>query len=149
MGIWDRLGTVIKSYLNDDKIDYEDVFKRGSSKNPKRASGSDPDLDAAYEELDDFLNGKEKSGENKQKTGAEAERKKRTVPNELKQDFAELGLNPDASFEECKEAYKKLLKIHHPDRHINHEGNLKKATEKTARVNASYERLAKWFRLSE
>ena len=138
MGIWERLGNVIKSYINDED---EKVFK-GSP----RSGHSDPDLDAAYEELDDFLgkkDGKEKAwedlgaGEKKQET--------RKVPEELKADFAELGLPPDATAEQCKEAYKKLLKIHHPDRHANHEGNMKKATEKATRVNAAYERIMRWF----
>ena len=143
MGIWDRLESVIKSYLHNGN----DAAFKGSG--PRRQD--DPDLDAAYEELDDFLKGndsKEKSkaweGE-KEKT---AERK-RPVPEEIRRDFAELGLSPEASAEECKEAYKKLLKIHHPDRHANHEGNLKKATEKTARVNAAYDRLEAWFRIQK
>jgi len=143
MGIWDRLESVIKSYFNDGK---ETVFTgRGAGRH------GDPDVDAAYEELDDFLKGndgkdKEKAkiwGDEKEKTAE----KKRPVTEEIRQAFAELGLTPEASAEECKEAYKKLLKIHHPDRHANHEGNLKKATEKTARVNAAYDRLEAWFRI--
>ena len=141
MGIWDRLESVFKSYLNDGK---ETVFTRSG---PRRQG--DPDLNAAYEELDDFLKGND--GKDKSKVwGDEKEKpadRKRPVTEEIRQDFAELGLSPEATPEECKEAYKKLLKIHHPDRHTNHEGNLKKATEKTARVNASYDRLEAWFRI--
>ena len=51
MGIWDRLESVIKSYIND----HEDPKVFGKN----RSQGHDPDLDAAYEELDDFLNGKD------------------------------------------------------------------------------------------
>ena len=143
MGIWDRLESVFKSYLNDGK---EAVFKKGGA-----GKQGDPDLNAAYEELDDFLKGNDNkdksrvSGDEKEKTAE----KKRSMPDEIRQDFAELGLTPDASAEECKEAYKKLLKIHHPDRHANHEGNLKKATEKTARVNAAYDHLEAWFRIQK
>jgi DnaJ-domain-containing protein 1 len=127
MGIWDRLGNVIKSHINDE----ERVFTGRRH--------SDPDLNAAYEELDDYLN-REKAW--KDFGGAEEKRK---VPEELRQDFAELGLTPEAGAEQCKEAYKRLLKIHHPDRHAAHEGNAKKATEKSVRINAAYERLMKWF----
>jgi DnaJ-domain-containing protein 1 len=123
----DRLGTVLKSYLH-------------TSKAPK----NDPDLDAAYEELDDFL----KRLNSKTKTEETPPKKKPSVPKEIQQDFEELGLSPDAGADECKEAYKKLLKLHHPDRHAKHEANMKKATEKTARVNAAYERLVRWFRLT-
>jgi len=143
MGIWDRLGSVIKSYVNDER---EKVFgKTGAKRN------NDPDLNAAYEELDDFLSGKEASASFADKSGNEAEKEKkaRPVPEEVRQDFAELGLTPDATAEECKEAYKRLLKIHHPDRHTNHDENMKKATDKAARVNAAYDRLVIWFRVQD
>jgi DnaJ-domain-containing protein 1 len=145
MGIWDRLESLLKSYLNDGR---ETVFTRGGD-----GRHSDPDVDAAYEELDDFLKGN--GGKDKEKSKIwddekeKPKEKKRPVTEEIRRDFAELGLTPEASAEECKEAYKKLLKIHHPDRHANHEGNLKKATEKTARVNASYDRLEVWFRVQK
>jgi len=131
MGIWERLGNVIKSYLNDDD---QDLFGRDTPK-----GRGDPDLDAAYEELDDFLR-----GDNNESRGT-AGKRRRPIPEELKADFAELGLSPDASAEECKAAYKKLLKIHHPDRHTGNPEDLKKATEKTARVNDAYNHLAHWF----
>jgi len=141
MGIWDRLGSVIKSYVNDER---EKVFgKTGARRH------NDPDLNDAYEELDDFLRGKEASSSFTEKSGNEAEKQKkaRPVPDPVRQDFAELGLTPDATAEECKETYKKLLKIHHPDRHAKHDENMKKATDKAARVNAAYDRLVVWFRL--
>jgi hypothetical protein len=141
MGIWDRLGSVIKSYITDES---EKVFGKNSAKRH-----NDPDLNAAYEELDDFLRGREASSSFAEKSGREAERQKkaRPVPEEVRQDFAELGLTPDATAEECKETYKRLLKIHHPDRHTNHDENMKKATDKAARVNAAYDRLVVWFRV--
>ena len=138
MGIWDRLGNVIKSYINDYS---EDVFRGSSPKGQFKAG--DPDLNAAYEELDEFL----QTGENKKKPPSHDEPKRPPPPEELHKDFAELGLTPEASFEECRAAYKKLLKIHHPDKHSRHPDNMKKATEKSARVNASYKRLEDWFRI--
>jgi DnaJ-domain-containing protein 1 len=136
MGIWDRLGKVIKSYGNYSD---ERVWGRNASKRQ-----ADPDLDAAYEELDEFLQGehsekKEKSEERKQPV-------RENIPENIKEAFAELGLKPNATIEECKEAYKKLLKIHHPDRHAKHQGNMEKATDKTARVNAAFELLMKWLK---
>jgi DnaJ-domain-containing protein 1 len=141
MGILDRLGSVIKSYINDDS---DRLFGKNSAK--KR---SDPDLNAAYEELDDFLRGKEapSSFAGKSERETEKQKKARPVPLEIRLDFAELGLTPDATAEECKEAYKKLLKIHHPDHHAKHDENMKKATDKAARVNAAYDRLVIWFRV--
>ena len=138
MGIWGRLGNVIKSYLNDDddKINWRSDSKEYAPREDSRYGQSDSDFEAACEELDDFLKGK---------TGPD--KPVRQIPTEIQEDLAELGLSPQAGVEECKAAYKKLLKIHHPDRHAGNPENMKKATEKTARVNAAYERLQNWFRL--
>jgi len=142
MGIFDRLGQVLKSYFNDDE---DPIFRdrRGPASN-------DPDLNAAFEELDDYLNRDKSTTDNKREradfsgAAAEGEQKKIRIPEELRADFAELGVAFGASSDECKEAYKKLLKIHHPDRHANHEGNFKKATDKSARINAAYDRIVQW-----
>jgi len=140
MGILDRLGQVLRSYLNDDD---DPIFR------DRQRTAHDPDLNAAYEELDDYLNGaastKNSTREQADFSGASAggEQKIR-VPEELRPDFAELELAFGASADECKEAYKRLLKIHHPDRHANHEGNFKKATAKSARINAAYDRISQW-----
>ena len=154
MGIWGRLGDLIKSYLNDED---DKIHWRGTSGGPtpnRRSrygtgfSQSDPDMDAAYEELDEFLKGKDSSEKpTGGGTGKQAEGKRsRPVPTEIQEDFAVLGLSPQARAEECKAAYKKLLKAHHPDRHAGNPETMKNATEKTARVNAAYKRLEKWFR---
>jgi len=137
MGIWDRLGRVVKSYINDES---EKLFGKNSAKRH-----SDPDLNAAYEELDGFLHGKEEPSSFKSET--EKPKKAKVVPEEIRRDLTELGLTPDATAEECKETYKRLLKIHHPDRYSDNDENMKKATEKAAKVNAAYDRLVIWFRV--
>ena len=146
MSVWERLGNVIKSYLNDDD---DTVFQ---SRSRPRTQG-DPDLDAAFEELNDFLNKDkaEQGGKGREWDFAEGPNSREKgspgqapPPEELRSDFAELGVPFGASAEECKEAYKKLLKIHHPDRHAKHPGNFKKATEKSARLNAAYDKIVKW-----
>jgi DnaJ-domain-containing protein 1 len=149
MGLWERLGNVIKSYLNDDD---EQVFggRQGFS-----ATG-DADFDAAYSELDDFLNkGSASAAHSGASRPGNAYQNKnqhiKPVPEALRPDFAELEVPFGAGADECKAAYKRLLKIHHPDRHASdlsdksgHEGSFQKATEKTARLNAAYDRIEKW-----
>ena len=137
MSIFDRLGNIIKSYLNDD-----DSPASGSSAQYRRTG--DPDLDAAYEELDDYLKGGGDSGTWPDESSKRKSSDKPPVPEELRPDFAELGLPFGASRESCKEAYKNLLKRHHPDRHAGHAENMKKATEKSARINAAFDRIEKW-----
>ena len=147
--MWNRLGNVIKSYLNDED---EKIFGKNSSRGPSSRRYSDPDLDAALDELNEFLNGKDASGESKSSSkekdtqNGTAEPRGKTIPRELHRDFEELGLSPEASAEECKAAYKKLLKSHHPDRHAGNSEAAEKANEKAARINAAYDRLVKWFR---
>ncbi|MDR2134588.1 MAG: J domain-containing protein [Treponema sp.] len=147
MGIWDRLGGVIKSYL-DDRDSGIFGHKKG------RFPSGDPDLDAAFEELNDFLEhgrAEDASGGSRGDAGQAGGtgprgggRRPSAPPAELRPDFAELGIPFGASAGECKAAYKKLLKIHHPDRHAGHEGNFKKATEKTVRINAAFDRIERW-----
>jgi DnaJ-domain-containing protein 1 len=141
VGIFDRLSDVIRSYLND----------AGSGSSGRPSSGGrrgDPDLDAAYEELNDFLGGEEQKfeprGASPDGNGSGRNAGHGTPPEILRGDFAELGLDFGASPDLCKAAYKKLLKLHHPDRHAGHEGNMKKATAKSARINAAYDRIERW-----
>ncbi|MDR2184525.1 MAG: J domain-containing protein [Treponema sp.] len=172
MSLFDRVGAVIKSYLNDEDAR---IFKR-SSQNPPY---DDPDIQAAFEELNDFLGGKKKSASvgggsrteyrrteytkggarysrteysrtewsqprGKPKNGRAGAAETVNIPESLRNDFAELGVPFGAKPEICKNAYKKLLKIHHPDRHAGHPGQMALATERCARINASYDRIERW-----
>ncbi|MDR1325155.1 MAG: J domain-containing protein [Treponema sp.] len=142
MGIFERIEDVIKSYLNDeDEAPFGKTQRRG-----------DPDYQAAYEELNEYLN----DGTNtryrasfdhesrSQSSRTYGSNHSASIPEDLRQDFAELGLSFGASADECKAAYKKLLKIHHPDRHAGHAENMRKATAKSARINAAYDRIENW-----
>ena len=143
MGIWNRLGTVIKSYLDD----YDEKIFGGGEKSGPSFRSRDPDLDDAFEELNDYLNRKgSKDGDTSGKERNESARSgsAKLPPEDLRPDFACLGVPFGASADECKAAYKNLLKIHHPDRHAGHEDNFKKATEKSARINAAWDRIEKW-----
>jgi DnaJ-domain-containing protein 1 len=145
VGIFDRLGDVLRSYLND-------AGSRPSERPSPGKRFADPDLEAAWEELDDFL-GRKKAGSERASTGKGGRPDSRsaggnagrvTPPESLRPDFEELGLAFGASADDCKAAYKKLLKLHHPDRHAGHEGNMRKATAKSARINAAYDRIERW-----
>jgi curved DNA-binding protein CbpA len=148
MGIFDRLGTVINSHFNDFADQTNSRFKYNRSdfnrSDYNRNSRNDPDLDAAYEELNDFLNNKEPRV--KSTKGHDAQTSKKKLPPEsLRSDFETLGVPFGSDEETCKAAYKKMLKTHHPDRHTNHEGNYKKATAKSAKLNAAWDRIEKWL----
>jgi hypothetical protein len=149
MGIVDRLGDLLKSYFID-----------GAETRGGVHSYHDPDLDDAWAELNDFMDGRSSAWTGRRQThdwedpyrssaegarGFRSEPESRTGPPEtLRADFAELGVVFGADEETCKTAYKKLLKTHHPDRHAGHEGDMKKATTKSAKINAAYENIRKW-----
>jgi DnaJ-class molecular chaperone len=144
MSIWDRLGNVLKSYINDSA-----EWILGEDRPRRRHGDRNDDYDTAYEELEQFLKGDKAEGN--AWTGESGKTQSgfnnaRPIPPELRHAFEELGLSPGANEEECKEAYKKLLKIHHPDRHGRDPEAMKKATEKTSRINTAYDSLEKWFR---
>ncbi|MDR0552393.1 MAG: J domain-containing protein, partial [Spirochaetaceae bacterium] len=82
--------------------------------------------------------------QNTQKERAAGTPPRNMPPEELRADFAELGVPFGASEDDCRNAYKKLVKIHHPDRHAGHEGNQKKATAKLTRINTAYGRIDAW-----
>jgi DnaJ-domain-containing protein 1 len=142
MGIFERIEDVIKSYLND-----EDGAPLG-----KTQRRSDPDYEAAYKELNEYLDDGAgtrsqrpfESDARKQSFRASGSGYRTSIPEDLRQDFAELGVPFGADADECKAAYKKLLKIHHPDRHAGHAENMRKATAKSARINAAYDRIELW-----
>ncbi|AEJ19652.1 J domain-containing protein [Gracilinema caldarium] len=151
---FDRLGEVLKTFLDEDS---DRLFRTRQTRRPF----SDPDLDAAYDELEAFLNSGKIDNKNNhawadyqrgtddfhsQGSDKQSSRFKQgpAIPESLRKDFEELGLPFGASEEACKAAYKRLLKIHHPDRHAGHPGNMKKATEKSARINAAYQRIETW-----
>ncbi|MDR1468851.1 MAG: J domain-containing protein [Spirochaetaceae bacterium] len=145
MSIVNRLGDLFRSYFT-----FDDDFDEGSS----RVHG-DPDIDEAWAELNEFMGstwtGKTRDWEDPYRSRAGERQNSGTgpgnrggPPERLRSDFAELGVAFGADEETCKAAYKKLLKVHHPDRHAGHEGNMKKATAKSSRINAAYENIRRW-----
>ena len=151
MDIFDRLGTLIRSMLNEDA---------------DPSSYTDPDMRSAWEELDSYMRDQEQeeapgreSGEHggsgfrsdefrsDDRTGrgpwhsgsAQAAHAQRV------KDLRSLELPADADFESVKRAYKKLLVEYHPDRHAANENKQRIATEITQRINAAYRRLRNYY----
>ena len=128
--IFDRLGRVVRSYLNDSDNNSSD----------RSYGGDDPDLADAWAELDDFLNDDFDTN-----TAGTADRGfTRSIPDDLKADYAVLGVVPGSSFGEIKQTYKKLMLAYHPDKHAGNPAALKEATEMAKKVNAAFHRIKKW-----
>ena len=67
------------------------------------------------------------------------------VPFELHPDFKTLCVVPGTSLEECKAAYKTLLKKYHPDRFANDDKKQKEATEITSSITSAFTRIKTWY----
>ena len=67
------------------------------------------------------------------------------VPFELHPDFKTLCVVPGTSLEECKAAYKTLLKKYHPDRFANDDKKQKEATEITSSITTAFNRIKTWY----
>ena len=136
------------------------------SARPARRSG-DPDVDAAMDELDDFLSaarGDDAAAERERARRAAEEARRRaeeaararTTGGSTSRNGADgrdprlvaayeyLGLPFGTPADQVKAKYKKLLLKHHPDRHAGNPENIKKATETSARINESWRLIETW-----
>ncbi|MDR2552996.1 MAG: J domain-containing protein [Treponema sp.] len=144
MGIFGRLGNLIRGCIDEGD---SSLFRGETRRYP---ASSDPDVRAAYEELEAFLRNeaphKGQAGGWKAGSGGNPHpvREREKIPEELRPDFAELEVPFGSSAAQCKAAYKELLKKHHPDRHGKRSEDTLKATEKSARINAAWDRIEKW-----
>ena len=65
------------------------------------------------------------------------------TPNNLEDDYRELDLEPGASLEEVKSAYRELVLFWHPDQFHDRPSRLPKAHQKMTIINLAYDRLRK------
>jgi len=123
---FDKLGDLLRSIIREEPED--------------NINQKDPDLKAAWEEIDEFL----KTGHNKQRSSANNRPVKDIpVPEGYKQDFINLEVPPAASLEEVRRSYKKLLRRYHPDRHADNPQKQQMATRITQKLNVSYQRIVR------
>ena len=67
------------------------------------------------------------------------------VPFDLYEDFKTLCVMPGTNLEECKVAYKSLLKKFHPDKFANEPEKQKEATEITSSITSAFTRIKTWY----
>lgn len=96
----------------------------------------DPDLDAAWEELDDFMG------------TAEGKNRRSSPPappgdENLRRDYANLEVPFGADIEEVKRSYKTLILRYHPDKHAGDPEKQRIALEISKKINESFERIRK------
>lgn len=123
MDIFDRLGTLIRSLVNED------------ADSDGRTGFTDPDMEAAWSELEGYIN------DGAATTHSGRRPPKPSVPDQIRRDFRNLEVPPGAPISEVKQAYKRLMAAYHPDRHSADPERMRAATEVTKRLNQSYNRI--------
>lgn len=58
--------------------------------------------------------------------------------NRIKTAFETLGCNCSSSYEECKQAYRDLVQVWHPDKYAKNNRLYIKATEETKQINNAW-----------
>ena len=141
MDIFDRLGNLLRTMLDDDEEAH------GS---PGRFS--DPDESAAWEELESYMRsgssdaggtagGRFGHGNADPFAGADSG----SLPESLKRDFRNLEVPVGAPFHEVRRSYKRLMAAFHPDRHSSDPEKLRTATEVTKKLNQSFQRIRTYY----
>lgn len=136
--LFDRLGDLLRTVLGGDQGSAAG-HRRGRPQRP-----ADPDLAAAWEELDAFLDSGAEADEGPRQRAAGGGRHSAATagPREhLRRDYAALGVAFGAPLSEVKSAYKRLMRTHHPDRFANDPRRQAAATRKAAAINEAYARI--------
>ncbi len=119
---YDRLGNILRDKLDSD----EDPFDSWDAHEGKsRQAGNE----------------RERTPPPHRKEG----QKRVAVPGELVEDFKTLGVMPGVSQEECKSAWKKLLKANHPDTNAQNPLSQTRSTQVSIKINNSYRRISHWY----
>jgi DnaJ-domain-containing protein 1 len=127
---FDRLGDFVRSFM------HEEPQARPQTR-PAGDSIADPDMQDAWEELDAYLNDKERPRSERD----EPERPANPETEVLRQDYANLEVPFGAPFEQVKKSYRRMMAAYHPDRNAQDPQRLRLATEITQKLNASYRRI--------
>ncbi len=145
---FDDLGEFVKSVFD------------GSIFTSSNKTYTDPDMQEAMDELDDYLNeGKEKTNRTRSNTQSSSnnrnynnykQRKTYARTNseleKLKEDFANLEVPFGSPLPKVKKSYRKLLRQYHPDKHANDPEKLKIATEIAKKINVSFQKIESYYK---
>ncbi len=97
----------------------------------------------AWEELEEYLRtGAERprsADDGRDRSGGPSGQRQR--PQAAAQDYRNLELPPGTDFATVKQAYRRLMRTYHPDRYAHDPERQRVATEISARLNASFNRI--------
>ena len=144
--LFDRLGDLLRTVLGGDG----GTTTSGGRRTGRPSHVDDPDLAAAWDELEDYLDsdypasGAGGTGRRQYRpgdAGADRTAAKKDPRDHLRNDYETLGVAFGAPMSDVRRAYKRLMQAHHPDRFANDPGKQAAATRKAARINDAYARI--------
>jgi DnaJ-domain-containing protein 1 len=134
-GFIDRLAEFLRSLFSDDGR-----TAGGRSRGGDETRFRDPDMQSAWEELDDYMrDGTHEAGRGSRER--ESTRPPRPVDESLRADYANLEVPFGADMATVVKSYKSLMLKYHPDKHSGDPEKQKIALDITKRINQSYERI--------
>jgi hypothetical protein len=140
---FDEINDFILSIFGLDKKDSASG-KGSSDKRSSRKTYADPDMQAAWDELEDYLKGepaRDQQSNQKAKPSDYATFQREKERERLRQDYANLEVPYGSSFAQVKKAFKTQLLKYHPDKHTDNPEKARIATEITQKINASFQKI--------
>lgn len=148
MDLLDRIATLLRALLGEAGSTDRSAQARPGADASRRSSARpvDPDLAAAWEELDDYLGEERAKSETRGARGGTGPGKHGPhapppPPEALRADYANLEVPFGADIEAVRRSYKRLMLRYHPDRHTHNPEEQRVATEITKKLNQSFERI--------
>lgn len=137
---YEKLGRILGSYLDDEEYFNENYrINNFAEKNTEMTGSGTQEEEPKPVKL-------RRAGNTVQRERPKVKVKKlNPVPPELFNDFYVLELPPGSELEDCKTAYRNLMKKYHPDNFSGSRGKEEAATEKTSRINNSFRRIKLWY----
>ena len=135
-GFIDRLAEFLKSLFREEQ-DGGNAQSRGQSSG---ARFRDPDLQDAWEELNDYMR-TGTQGSTGKRTREESTRRHAPADESLRQDYANLEVPFGSDIDTVRRSYKALMLKYHPDKHGGNPREQKIALEITKKINESFERI--------
>jgi DnaJ-domain-containing protein 1 len=130
-GFIDRLAQVLRSLFGNEEGNFE-----GSAVG---RPSIDPDLRAAWEELDEYM--RTGAGGFAGKPGGHRAKESHPPDESLRQDYANLEVPFGADIETVRASYRRLMLMYHPDRYAGDLEKQKLALEIAKKINQSFERI--------
>jgi len=148
MDLLDRIARLLRALLSDSPSSGTTATNRPGAGTRGRGSArpADPDLAAAWEELDDYLDADRATSGAEGRAGSQRTDRRGSgaaapPPGALRGDYANLEVPFGADIETVRRSYKRLMLHYHPDRHGSDPEKQRVATEITKKLNESFERI--------